>query len=602
MKNKILKNIANTIKRYLISVASFLNKHKVGFIIISLFTIIYFLPLIMKIGTYMDMGDSMFNAWTLARDQNCILGNNCPNYLDANIFYPNKDSMLYSETQLSAGLLTLPLRIFTDNPIVFSNVWTILSMLFAGYFMYLLAKRLSGNNETISVISALIFAFAPTKIYELTHLQNLSIFYLPLIFLAIIRFMDTKKRRYLVLFLVATTLLFYASWYQMVFVAMAICLFLITSFLTKYIRGKDFASLFLVFMLAFTLTLPLAKDYISFSKRNNASFSTANQIEFSNSIKDFFIPYRDTLAGSIYHNLFPSKRTTPYNGDNTPYVGITLVLVGLIVIITSIFLKRKKKKEEIIIKNHKLILGFIVIGIAGLIFSLGPVIKFGSNFSYTVQELSLMIPAPWLIAIKILPQLNFIRAIGRMSIIFLFALCCLLSFAPILLKKININQIYKVIFSCIILVGLIVELCPTSLYTISTNEHSYHKDIPKIYNYIKESQTINNIIILRSEPNYKTADGYSVEVKFEDVLWAGYHNKNIFNGLSGYTPPLYNEQYNDFVDFHEDDIPKLKTLGIQYIIVDSTMTNEDSSLAKGVANYLGQSMYNDGRYYLYKLE
>jgi len=45
----------------------------------------------------------MFNAWTLARDHHCILHQACSNYSNGNIFYPNKDSMLYSETQYQRG-------------------------------------------------------------------------------------------------------------------------------------------------------------------------------------------------------------------------------------------------------------------------------------------------------------------------------------------------------------------------------------------------------------------------------------------------------------------------------------------------------------------
>ena len=62
----------------------------------------------MHVGDYSEGGDAMFNAWAIARNQHCILREACPSYVNANIYFPHKDTMLYSESQLSAGFLTYP--------------------------------------------------------------------------------------------------------------------------------------------------------------------------------------------------------------------------------------------------------------------------------------------------------------------------------------------------------------------------------------------------------------------------------------------------------------------------------------------------------------
>lgn len=84
-------------------------------------------------GSYIDGGDAMFNAWTLSRNHHCIMRENCTDYTDANIYFPNKDTMLYSESQLSAGLLTLPIYAISKNPIVTYNFWTIMSFFWLAY-------------------------------------------------------------------------------------------------------------------------------------------------------------------------------------------------------------------------------------------------------------------------------------------------------------------------------------------------------------------------------------------------------------------------------------------------------------------------------------
>lgn len=144
-----------------------LQKYKLQILVAIPFlflTVIFFWPMATNLSSYSEGGDHMFNAWTLSRNHHCILRQNCNDYTNANIFFPNRDSMLYSETQLSAGILTLPLYFVNPNPLFATNIWYILSMFFSGFFMYLLALYLSKGNQPISILAGLVFEFAPTKI------------------------------------------------------------------------------------------------------------------------------------------------------------------------------------------------------------------------------------------------------------------------------------------------------------------------------------------------------------------------------------------------------------------------------------------------------
>lgn len=254
------------------------QKTLVAIIIFGVATAAFLWPMVTHVMTYTDGGDHMFNAWTLARNHHCLLHQGCPNYSDANIFFPHKDTMLYSETQWSTGLLTLPLHFISQNPLFSVNVWQILSLFFAGFFMYLLALYLSKGNQTISILAGLIFMFAPNKITSLGHLQNLSIFYVPLIILLLLRYRDRGKRLSLVGFAIACSLLFLASWYQMVFGLIIIGPFLlyVLSYKSSRIRGLWLAAALFIALLT---TLPLAKEYVRFSKANKATFSITNQID-----------------------------------------------------------------------------------------------------------------------------------------------------------------------------------------------------------------------------------------------------------------------------------------------------------------------------------
>ncbi len=596
--NPVIKRIrllfANAVK----TVKRFLKSNWIGMVATLCATVLLFGPLIMKVDSYSEGGDVMFNAWTLSRDHHCILRENCPNYVDGNIYYPNKDTMLYSETQLSAGLLTLPLHLVDDNPILANNVWTILSFVFSAFFMYLLAKNLSGGRELVSVLAGLAFSLAPFKMTGMGHLQNQSIFYLPLIILFFRRILEPGviKKRYVAGSLIALLLLFFASWYQMVFALMAIVPFLAGMLVINRYNWRKVALCFIITIIAAFATLPLAKEYVRFSKSNKATFAINDQIIYSSSLKDYFIPYKDTLAGDLYYKVRPNAKVNGYNPDSSSYHGVSMYLLAFVMFALTIIpgTRRKFFKGD----DAKLIQPFLFIGIIGFIVSLGPLLKISDKAVYSLagNTISYGIALPYLLVDKFLPQLSFIRAIGRASVLVLFSLCCMIAFAGPLLDQLSKKS--KYIITALFIGLLVFEIMPTRQANIIPASYAHHNGIPEVYKYIKDNKEIDSFITLRSDNDYP---GAPIPVaRAEDVLWAGYHNKNLFNGYSGYEPPQYGKQYGDFVDFHEDDVVKLQKLGLNYVLVDKQLSG-GSSLLGNVRMSSKAVIFEDQRYSLFRI-
>jgi hypothetical protein len=59
-------------------------------------------------------GDSRLIIWTLAWDNHALL-DRVPSLFDANIFYPAKDALAYSEHLYGISLFTLPVYALTRN-------------------------------------------------------------------------------------------------------------------------------------------------------------------------------------------------------------------------------------------------------------------------------------------------------------------------------------------------------------------------------------------------------------------------------------------------------------------------------------------------------
>jgi len=563
-----------------------------GFIYFLFVTLLYFWPMVMHIGTYIPGGDSMFNAWVMARNQNCIMQQHCPKYTDANIYYPNKDTMLYSEVEISPSVVTLPLRLVTDNPIIPYNIVTIASFLMAGISMYLLAMHLSRGNKFFALLAGTVFEFGPIMLASTHHLQNLSIFCLPLIILSILKFIDTSKKRYLVGLLLSLLYIFFASWYQVIFALMAIALVMISLLIIKLGYFKKLLAVGAVVALACLIALPLASEYMRFSRENAATYTMEEKILHSTSVVDYVVPPFFTVTGQIYRlnpTAFPS-----FNADTLSYSGISLFILA---IIGAVVLTIKRKQLEPRFK--KLYAMFAGIGLLGFVTSLGPFLKVKGEYLYTVANQQVAIPLPFALVQKLVPALGFMRGIGRASVLVLFALCCLLAMSAVILAKTKIYQRRRLLVGAGIVLLLFIDLIPIIQVPLDPHPKAYSNGPPAVYKYVKDHPEIDDIIVLQAQDYPNVSFWFA---RTEVVLWAGYHNRNVFNGYSGYIPKTFESDYSDFVNLDADDPEQMKSIGLKYVIVDSELYKNKPEVLKNVPNILGDKpLYSDDRYSLYKL-
>ncbi|HXH26338.1 MAG TPA: hypothetical protein VNG90_00415 [Candidatus Acidoferrum sp.] len=573
---------------------SFLRANWIGTVVVLLFTIFFFWPVLTRIGSYIEGGDEMFNAWTLSRNYHCLMHDGCPKYVDGNIYFPNKNTMLYSEAQLSAGLVTLPLYWINDNPIFTYNVWTVASFFLAGWFMYLLAKYLSKGKELLPTLAGLAFAYAPIKMSSIGHLQNLSIFYLPLIILLVLKFFETKRRHYLIGLFIALVLQFYASWYQMIFVLIAVGILLFGSWLFKLTRSKQIILAGAVLLLAALSTLPLALQYVSFSKQNHATFGISDQLIYESSLKDYTIPHGGTLLGKLYYKLNPGTQANAFNLDSFSYHGVVLYAVALM-LLALVWHSRKQGTA-----NRQLfgmVITLAALALVGFVISLGPLLKIGGAYKY--GSLGISFPLPWLLVDKLLPQLEFIRAIGRASVLVLFVLCCFLGYFALSVDKTWWLKKIKWPLYVGILVLVCVEILPFHQVPMTKLPNNYNLSVPAVYKYIKAHKEIDDIVTVEGDSDYPNAP--IPEIRAEWVLWAGYDNRNTFNGYSGYEPPTYMADYILFKTMSPQAAARMKQLGLKYVIIDKQLSTTEPWLRDRAEQLLAKKIYEDKRYALFKI-
>ena len=163
-------------------------------------------------------GDSRLVIWTLAWDAHALLSGTP--LFDANIFYPAPHALTWAEHHVGLALFALPIYAVTTNPVVaYWTVW-LLSFALNALAMHALGWRLTRDHRA-ATIAGLVYGFCFFRMHHgHGHLQLLWTWALPLVPLAIERWLQrpTVGRTALLTALVLIQAL--TSWYLAVLVGL----------------------------------------------------------------------------------------------------------------------------------------------------------------------------------------------------------------------------------------------------------------------------------------------------------------------------------------------------------------------------------------------
>src|SRR5688500_15997944 len=153
-------------------------------------TVVMTWPLTARIGSVarIDNADGEKGIWNVAWVARALIRDPL-HVFDANIFYPHKGTLAYSEANLGAGFLAIPVYWMSGNPYAANNFVLLLSFVLNGAGMYYLARYLSGSRQA-ALVAAISFAYCPSIFGHLPHVHLLMTAGLPLGLLAFHRLAD----------------------------------------------------------------------------------------------------------------------------------------------------------------------------------------------------------------------------------------------------------------------------------------------------------------------------------------------------------------------------------------------------------------------------
>ncbi|HEU4595290.1 MAG TPA: hypothetical protein VFS10_09125, partial [Pyrinomonadaceae bacterium] len=140
-----------------------------------------------------DPGDPYLVAWMLWWDYHATF-NDPLNLFHANVFYPYRYTLAFSEHNYGIALLFFPLFALGFRPLTVHAVAMFVGFAACGYGAFRLARTLTGSTGA-AWVAGIIFAFVPYRFHLFSHLPYLFSPWIPLLFEALVLFVRRRSRK-----------------------------------------------------------------------------------------------------------------------------------------------------------------------------------------------------------------------------------------------------------------------------------------------------------------------------------------------------------------------------------------------------------------------
>ena len=137
------------------------------------------------------------------------------------IFFPSRDTLTFSEHLLGVSVIAAPLEWLTGDPVVAYNLTLVASFALSAAAMFAFGLRLTGSVGA-AFLGGLAYGFAPYRISQLPHIQMEALWYAPLALLGLHAYLESGRRRWLVLYASAWMLQGAANGYALVYLSVLI--------------------------------------------------------------------------------------------------------------------------------------------------------------------------------------------------------------------------------------------------------------------------------------------------------------------------------------------------------------------------------------------
>ncbi len=591
------------------------------FFILMSILMLWPLPLHMS-DAFVSHVDPLLNTWIFDWDTYQLFKD--PFHLfDANIFFPLKNTLAFSEHMIVLSLIAFPVSLVSGNPILGYNFVQLLAYILCGFTVYLLVYHLT-KSRIAGIIAGVIFAFSPYRFRQIGHIQNIMVFWTPLSLLYLHKAIKKPSWKYVLLFALFFVLQALSCGYLGVFLAIAVGIFVLyyLMFMPRANLVPFFKKLVISAILSGLIIAPFLVPYLQVKKEHRFARTVGSNIQFSANILGYATISRfnknvfyeaQSVENRVAINMRDRGKLRPKGRGLFP--GILTILLATMSFMFPPYASRFPNRIRTAEKTVNSLLLFVV-GLTGII-----ILTKGFVFSVAGIKISLMhLTNPlYLIIFLFIAKLVLSRftlynfdeeknssAIHQNFYFFLAIFTCILTFGPkiyyithdfgtgpymllykniVLFKGIRVPERFGIFVMLalsvlagygaakmlamikvrgkVILSCFILAFLVYEFICVPLPYEKISREPAEVYKWLassKEEFAILEFPLIKLQTN-----------KYY-MYWSILHRKNLANGSSGFNPPIFNQLRNIAHEMgpfpHREFIQYVKTqVPVKYLIL-----------------------------------
>jgi hypothetical protein len=496
-----------------------------------LLAIVHTWPLVTAPGTHSrnDNGDALLNEWILAWIAH-QLPRSPAHLFDANIFYPERDSLAFSEPLIVPALLGAPFRWLGASPVLTFNIVLLLGFALTAWACATLVFDWTGDR-TAGLLAGSMFAFNTHTLTRLAHIQGIHAWGLPMTLLSADRLVVRGRWQDALWLAVWMSAMAYTSGYLVVFGAVMIAVVLIARLPDWWARTARVTSMFA--LAAVTTAVAVLPVYLPYRRvaRNLGMLRPIEAVaEYSATVISYF-----ASAGRLHHATWSASFFE--RAVDSFFPGVVVIALAILAVYWTFGRRGGDPENGVNILKRRRIIMLIAIAATGFVLSLGtqtPV--YG-----------------WLY--NLFPPVRGLRAASRFGNLFLLAMAALAGFGLAAARvRLPARRAGLAVVALLLLAN--IESLRAPFY------YTRFEGIPAIYSLLAREP---GRVVLVEVPFYPP------QAFFENgpyVLNSTAHWRKLMNGYSGYAPDSYRRYAASFWYFPEERaIQAMRRAGVTHVMV-----------------------------------
>lgn len=511
-------------------------------------------PLVAHLGTAVVAPvDPTDTVWRIDRAQSQFL-HDPRNLFQSNTYYPYARSYLFDELVLGAALLTLPLRLLTNNPVAIYNLATLASLALSGLAMYALARRLRCHPAG-AFAAGLIYAFAPLQMVHFGqhsgHLTLLSGQWFPLVILLLDRLFE-RPRWYDALSLAAVLIMqSLSSQYYAFYLAFVVVGFIGLRLVQLGVRRRfpapaTWGLLAVAGVLTLTAVLPIGMNYVLVQREHGFARPIGENAYWSSNL--------GSLLSADGQNWLWGRLTAPVRVHSGQVAARHLFpgLLALVLGTLGAFAGRRRWLPQYL----------VLLGLGAIVLAFGPRLYLSADRNSVIFA-----PLPYQFLYEHVPGFDSMRVPARFGRLFTLGLAPLAGVGLTWLidrfrrEGWNYGLSLRVALVSLVLLGIGVESLnkPYKLTPVPTGEQ-----IPPVYRWLATLPPGAMVELPFLVPNNEDRIGINARYRYFTI----YHPHHILNGSDGVVPKAYRALASELQPGPTArSLSILQGLGVDYLVV-----------------------------------